>query len=109
MVMYEKEKVGNAILEKLLENNINSCSIDDFCTGNATDLKKKVLLGKLEEYISDNRLIGSNAKDLVWQIYKDTKIYATEADVDNFCTKYIKGLKIKIDGNGDIVVEIPEV
>ena len=48
LVMYEYSKCGQSIKDALTKRCIFHCSIDDFYTGNASDLKKKVMISELK-------------------------------------------------------------
>lgn len=104
MVMYEHDIIGYKMKEALREHDIRNCCIDDFYTGNATELKKVVLLDKLEELLPE--LIGSNGKELVDKIYLETRITATKNEKENFFIKYIKTLQLKMNENGEFYIHI---
>ena len=104
LVMYEYSKCGQAIKNALAERGIYYCSIDDFCTGNIEELKKAVLLNILEKYLPD--LLYLNAKELVQHIYQEARIEASEREIQNFYNKYIKTLRLKIDDNGTVGIEV---
>lgn len=104
LVMYEYSKCGRPIKEALREHEIFHCAIDDFYTGNAGELKKVVLLDKLESYLPE--LIGMNGMELAHKIYEETRITCTAAEVENFYNKYIKTLRLKIDADGKFFIEI---
>ena len=104
LVLYENLKCGHAIKQALSEHDIKYCSIDDFCSGNIEDLKKAVLFETLEKYIPDIAYI--NGKELLEQIYTETRISATEQEKENFYNKYIKTLRLKCDEEGNFKVQI---
>ncbi len=104
LVMYEYSKCGYAIKEALSTKDIYYCSIDDFCSGNIDDFKRAVLLGSLERYIPE--IIGTNGKELASKIYTETRITATEKEIENFYNKYIKTLALRIDSDGIFKIEI---
>lgn len=104
LVMYEYSKCGQAIKRALSDNNIYYCSIDDFCSGNIEELKKAVLFGCLEKYLSDIAYI--NGKELVKKIYEEARITASEKEMENFYNRYIKTLRLKVDNDGNFAIEI---
>ena len=104
LVMYEYEKCGKVIKEAMETYNIKNCAIDDFYTGNATNLKKAVLLSKLEEFLPI--IIGMNARDLTKQLYAETNIRFSEKDIEDFYNRYIATLKLKINESGEFYVRI---
>lgn len=104
LVMYEYSKCGQAIKVALEERGIYYCSIDDFFTGNIEDLKKAVLFDELEKYLKDIPYL--NGKELVAKIFEDTRINASEKEIENFYNRYIKTLRLKVDSEGNFRVEI---
>ncbi len=104
MVMYEYAKCGQAIKNAMIEHGVVNCSVDDFCTGNATELKRAVLVDKVESYLPE--IVGMNGRELVRRAYTETRITYTEADIDNFYNKYIKNIRLKIDDEGVFYVEM---
>lgn len=103
LVMYEYSKCGQSIKDAMEAHGIANCAMDNFYTGNASDLKKKVLLDRLEYYYP--KIVGMNGRELVKQIYEDTRINGTEAEIENFYNKYIKTLRLKIDSSGVFRIE----
>ena len=93
LVMYEYEKCGTAIKDALSEHGIYYCAIDDFCTAGTEDMKKAVLFAELEKHFPT--LIGQNPMELTQQIYEDTRVTATKKEMENFCNRYVKNLKLK--------------
>lgn len=104
LVMYEYSKCGSAIKKALSEHDIYYCSIDDFCSGNIEELKKAVLFDTLEKYLPEIPYL--NGKELVQHIYTETRITASEKEIENFYNKYIKTLRLKIDADGNFSIEI---
>ena len=106
LVMYEYSKCGQDIKDALATRNIYHCSIDDFYTGNAEELKKKVLISELKKEVPT--IIGKNGRQLAKKIYERTKISVTPGEMDRFYEKYIKTLRLKMDENGEFYIEIIE-
>lgn len=104
LVMYEYAKCGQAIKKALSERDIYYCSIDDFCSGNIEELKKAVLFDTLEKYLPD--ILYVNGKELVQHIYTETRITASEKEMENFYNRYVKTLRLKADPDGNFTIEI---
>ncbi len=104
LVMYEYAKCGQAIKKALSERDIYYCSIDDFCSGNIEELKKAVLFDTLEKYLPD--ILYVNGKELVQHIYTETRITASEKEMENFYNRYVKTLRLKADLDGNFTIEI---
>lgn len=104
LVMYENEKCGLAIKNTLAQRDIYYCSIDDLCTAGTEDMKKAVLFAELEKHMPT--LYGKNPLELTQQLYLDTRVTATKKEMDNFCNRYVKTLRLKVNSEEKFVVEI---
>ena len=104
LVMYEYEKCGTAIKSALTQHGIYSCAIDDFCTAGTEELKKAVLFAELEKHLPT--LYGENPLELTHKIYEATRVTATMKEMENFCNRYVKTLKLKVSSEGKFVIEI---
>lgn len=104
LVMYEYEKCGTAIKSALTQHGIYYCAIDDFCTAGTEELKKAVLFAELEKHLPT--LYGENPLELTHKIYEATRVTATMKEMENFCNRYVKTLKLKVSSEGEFVIEI---
>lgn len=104
LVMYEYEKCGIDIKNALSEHGIYHCSIDDFCTSGTDEFKKAVLFSELEKHFPE--IYGTNPIELTQKIYEDTRITATKKEMEVFCNKYVKTLRLKINSEGNFSIEI---
>ena len=107
LVMYEYEKCGTAIKNALAQHGIYYCAIDDFCTAGTEELKRAVLFAELEKHLPS--LIGENPLELTHKIYEATKVTATMKEMENFCTRYVKTLRLKVNSEGKFVIEIQTI
>ena len=103
LVMYEYEKCGSAIKNALTQHGIYYCSIDDFCSAGTEDMKRAVLFAELEKHLPT--LIGENPLELTHKLYEESRVTATKKEMENFCNRYVKTLKLKIV-EGKFVIEI---
>ena len=104
LVMYEYDKCGAAILATMREQNIPYNAMDDFCAAAAGDLKKLVLLQELETRLP--HLLGKKPADVAYEVYAATKIAGTKQEIENFCEKYIKTLKLQVGSDGTLELAI---
>ena len=44
--------------------------------------------------------------ELTQKIYEDTRITATKKEMEVFCNKYVKTLRLKINSEGNFYIEI---
>ena len=103
LVMYEYEKIGTAIKSALTQHGIYYCAIDDFCSAATEDMKKAVLFAELEKHLPN--LYGESPMELTQQLYEATRVTATKKEMENFCNRFVKTLKLKIV-DGKFTVEI---
>ena len=104
LVMYEYEKCGEAIKSALSQHGIYYCAIDDFCSAATEDMKKAVLFAELKKHLPT--LCGENPMELTQKIYEATRVTATKKEMENFCNRFVKTLKLKIiDGKFEIEIQ----
>ena len=103
LVMYEYEKIGTAIKSALTQHGIYYCAIDDFCSAATEDMKKAVLFAELEKHLPT--LYGESPMELTQKLYEVTRVTATKKEMENFCNRFVKTLKLKIV-DGKFTVEI---
>lgn len=104
LVLYEYSKCGQSIKDALTLKNIYHCSMDDFYTGNADEIRKVVLKKALEREIRD--INGKNGHDLTRRIFDENHIEATETEINSFYEKYVRTIKLKIDNDGNFYFDI---
>ncbi|MBO4865568.1 MAG: NYN domain-containing protein [Ruminococcus sp.] len=104
LVMYEYEKIGSAIQSALTQHGIYYCAIDDFCSAATEDMKRAVLFAELEKHFPT--ICGENPLELTHKIYEATRVTATKKEMENFCTRYVKTLRLKLNSEGKFVIEI---
>lgn len=104
LVMYEYEKCGSAIKNALTQHGIYYCSIDDFCSAGTEDMKRAVLFAELEKYLPS--LVGENPLDLTHKLYEESRVTATKKEMENFCNRYVKTLRLKLNSEGKFEIEI---
>lgn len=104
LVMYEYEKCGTSIKNALTQHGIYYCAIDDFCSAATEDMKRAVLFAELEKHLPT--LYGENPLELTQKIYEATRVTATKKEMENFCNRYVKTLRLKVNSEGKFVIEI---
>ena len=103
LVMYEYSKCSPALKDMLEKHSYYYCAIDDFCSGNTEDFKKRVLFETLKSHLPD--ISSLNGKELARKVHEETFTHATEKEIQHFFERYIKNLKLKIDDNGKMQFE----
>ena len=103
LVLYEYAKCGKAIKDALDLRHIYHCSMDDFYTGKADELKRLVLKKELEA--SAQHIIGQNGWEFTKGIFERTHIDETEQNMKSFYEKHVKSLRLKMGDDGVFYVE----
>lgn len=107
MVMAEREKCGNSFRTVLRENNIFYCYLDSFKTMEDNAFFKGVFKTELESIIAEEiKLI--NARELFVNALKQSRAEISHAEREMIYDKYIKGLKLTVDSEGNFKIVVPE-
>ncbi len=104
LMMVEYEKCGHGIKAALTNTGIYYCFIDDFCTGNTEELQKSALLREVNKSLRNS--VQLNINDLLRQAYQSTRIDMTAKEKRQFYDRYIKSMKLKIDEDGAMIIEL---
>ena len=104
LVMVEHEKLSGAMKEKLEENNITYCYTDTFCQRSIGDIKEGALLEQIRPYIENSMHLNINS--MMDSIYSRTRMQFTECERAAFIDKYIKTMKLEINENGDVIINV---
>lgn len=103
MVVYENGKSSNVVLDKMESNNIVSCSLDDFYTGNVSKLKEDILIKLANDALS---VIDVNLKGVMDTIYRNARISANDEEKTAFYNKYLKSIKVSVDSEGNLKLKV---
>lgn len=104
LVMVEYEKCGYSIKAALENSGIFYCFIDDFCTGNSSEIQKAALLREIQNAL-DVR-ISININDVLQEAYLTTRVDMTQKEKDQFYARYIKTMKLKIESDGILGLQL---
>ena len=104
LVMIEREKCGPDMKAALANSGIFYCYLDDFYTGDGEDLKKNALFNEL--FRSLDKAINLNAKQMLNDALTATRIEMPVSEKKQFYAKYIKNMKLVIDDDGNVSLEL---
>ena len=104
LVMIEREKCGPDMKTALANSGIFYCYLDDFYTGDWEELKKKALFNEL--YRTLDKAIDLNVNQLLDNALMATRIDMTASEKKQFFDKYIRNMKLVIDNNGNVSMEL---
>lgn len=97
-VMVESEKCGPDIKNALNDAGISYCYINDFCTGNSSEIKVVALLSEVKRSIDE--AFHLNIKDILQDAYRATRVEMTTAEKNQFYDRYIRTMKVVIAPDG---------
>ena len=104
LVMVEHTKCGPDLKEKLEENCIFYCYLDDFYSGEeAEEMKRNLLLKQIGSYLAEKTF---NMKDLLENSLLDMRIEMTAAQKKQFYDKHLKPAFLTIDENGRVQLNL---
>ena len=103
LVMIERDSCGPDLKKALVNAGIFYCYIDDFYSGNAEDVKHGAIFKAMYQYIHNT--VRLNIHEMFDDALKVTRVEMTTSERNQFIAKYIKTMQMKIDANGDVVLE----
>ena len=112
LVMLERIKTGNAILDTLTQHEIPFCFIDDFCTGASYRIKTDALLDGIRDRI-DGVLSGKvqeplNVRRFMEETLAGSWIRMTDKEKEAFFARYLQKMKMTVDGDGNVKIQLGE-
>lgn len=105
LVMVESEKCGHEFKNLLRDKDVFYCYLDKFITPDDDKFFKIVFKHELEKIISDNFSLG-NARELLSSVLHSCRAGVSKAEEDMLFEKYIKTLSLRINADGNFVLEI---
>lgn len=107
LVMVEHEKCGHEFRNLLRDKDVFYCYLDRFITPDDDKFFKIVFRHELEKSINDNFSLG-NARELLSSVLHSCRADVSKAEEDMLFEKYIKTLSLRINSDGNFVLEIAE-
>lgn len=104
LVMIERESCGPDLKNALLSAGIFYCYIDDFYSGNSEDIKLSALFKEMYRYIDDK--VRLNINEMFAEALRATRVEMSTAEKSQFIAKYLKTMSMRIDENGDVLLEL---
>ena len=105
LVMVESEKCGHEFKNFLRDKDVFYCYLDKFITPDDDKFFRIVFKHELEKIISDNFSLG-NARALLSSVLHSCRAGVSKAEEDMLFEKYIKTLSLRINADGNFVLEI---
>ena len=109
LVLVEKEKVSNSVLNVYEEKEIPYCFLNDFCQAGASyQMRTDAILSECTVFISE-RLQDINTSAMLSTALQRTRITMTEKEKKQFYDKCIKTLHVEIAENGIVQLKFSHV
>jgi hypothetical protein len=104
LVMIEREKCGPDMKAEMKKAGIFYCYIDDFYSGNTEDIKMRALFSELYRYIGEH--LDLNAKTMLNEALRATRLPLSDAEKRQIYEKYIKRMKLVVAEDGQVSIEL---
>ena len=104
LVMAEREKCGADMKNAMMNSGIFYCYIEDFYSGNTDDMKTGALFRELHRYLDS--AVHFNVNNMLDAALEATRINMTSVERKQFYDRHIKQMKLEIDENGDVSIEL---
>lgn len=106
LVMVEHTKCGPDLKNKLEENGIFYCYLDDFYSGEESEeMKKDILLKVVSEQLKARVF---NIYDMFDDALTDLRIEMSEAERKQFITKHLRTVQMNIDEDGSVKIRLKD-
>lgn len=107
LVMVETEKCGHSFKTTLRTHGVFYCYLDNFKTIENNKYFKTVFRRELEDIINSGFTLG-NSREIFSNAVWLSRAELSPNERENLFDKYIKGLRLVIDSNGNFKIQIPE-
>ena len=104
LVMVEHEKMGADMKNALFNSGIFYCFINDFYSGNANEIKVNALKREVQRYLDQS--VRLNINEMMESAYRATRIDMSKPEQKQFFDKYIKGMNLDIDKEGNLTIQL---
>lgn len=100
LVLAEREKCGVSLRSAMESRRIDFCYMDDFYSGNISDIKLGALMAELRPYLEDRMLFNINS--LLNTTMERTRISLSESEKDKIRRHIKKNIRLYIADNWDV-------
>lgn len=107
LVVVESDKCGHDFKDVLRKHNIFYCYMDKFIEYENNRFFEVVFKNELKTLISKSTVLP-NANEMVNNALINSRTEISKTEKENLFKKYIKGLKIDVDNEGNLIIVLPE-
>lgn len=103
-VMVESSKFGSDHRNALMEAGIPFGYIDNYCTGNSSQIKVEAMLNEVRSTLRD--ALRLNVDDMLHNAYLATRAEMSKAERKQFYDRYIKSMRLVIGDDGELSIAL---
>lgn len=104
LVLIEEEKCSPLIRKVMDDQSIAYSYIDDFCTGNSNQIKEQAVLREVQAELDE--IINFNIREILQTAYTNTRAEMSTAEKRQFYDRYIRPMRLVVDTDGEVFVEL---
>lgn len=107
LVVVESDKCGHDFKDVLRKHNIFYCYMDKFIEYENNRFFEFVFKNELKALITASTVLP-NANEMVDNALINSRTAISKTEKENLFKKYIKGLKLDVDSDGNLIIMLPE-
>lgn len=104
LVLVEEEKCSPAIKKAMVDAGITYCYTDDFCTGNSDEIRIQAVLNEVKRALDSE--VQFNIQETLSEAYRLTRANLSTAEKEQFYSRYIKPMRLIVDVEGNMSVQL---
>ena len=104
LVLVESDKCGPDIKRAMIDAGITYCYTDDFCTGNSDEIRIQAVLNEVRK--SQDEAVHFNIQELFQETIHRTRADLSTGEQMQFYNRYLKPMRLNIDKEGNVEVQL---
>lgn len=104
LVLVEDEKCSPAVKKAMVDAGITYCYTDDFCTGNSDEIRIQAVLNEVKRALDSE--VQFNIQGILSEAYRLTRANLSTAEKEQFYARYIKPMRLVVDAEGNVNVQL---
>ena len=107
LVLIEEDKCSPLIRKAMDDQGITYSYIDDFCTGNSNQIKEQAVLREVQAELDE--IVNFNIQEVLQAAYINTRADMSTSEKKQFYERYIRPMRLVVDQDGEVFVELGPV
>lgn len=104
LALVEDEKCSPAVKKAMVDAGITYCYTDDFCTGNSDEIRIQAVLNEVKRALDSE--VQFNIQGILSEAYRLTRANLSTAEKEQFYARYIKPMRLVVDAEGNVNVQL---